>query len=132
MINDRPAGALTGFKWNQGDNPHGIPTAQQFCFRDALCTMKGWPPGSDEWLSIQPGPPETDLERLVREKPELGLEFHGEDEHVSGETEGIVFGTKSAMVLGGLKEVGHAAYSKRIGEVADQFRHIRGVISRKP
>jgi hypothetical protein len=38
MINDRPAGALTGFKWNQGDNPHGIPTAQQFCFRDAMET----------------------------------------------------------------------------------------------
>jgi len=38
------------------------------------------------------------------------------------------------VVLGGLKEVGHAAYSKRIGEVADQFTftHIRGVISRKP
>jgi len=36
------------------------------------------------------------------------------------------------MVLGSLKEVGHAAYSKRIGEVADQFTHIRGVISRKP
>jgi hypothetical protein len=120
--------ALSGFHWSTGQNPLGIPSVDMFCVRNALCHMKGWMPGSDEWNSIPPGPPGTDLKRLVIERPELGLQFHGlGDPDVPGHVRGIVTG-KLASPYG---PVDHAIYADKISEVVHEFlpSTISGVIT---
>ncbi len=120
--------ALDGFRWMSADNPARVPESQRWCVRDALCRLVGWSPASPEARAIPAGPPATDLRRLCEEKPELGLVFHGYGEHVSGETAGIVVGTKKTVRYG---VQGHAEFAEHIGQIADQFVGIQGVITRR-
>ena len=126
MSNAQAASALAGFKWGTADNPHGLSNAQRWCVRRALSQMMRWKPASTEARSIPPGPPGTDLKRLVEERPELGLEFHGRGGHVDGGIPGIVVGTVRTPC--GIE--GHAQYAERVGDIADRFIGISGVITR--
>jgi hypothetical protein len=122
---------MTGFTWRKGDNPAGIPDAEQYCVRKALCLLMGWAPGSLEWDSIHPGPPGTDWKRLVEEMPHLGLHLYKPGEpDPDPNLEGIVIGRQMRPVYGILREVGHAEYGKHIGDVASQFHVIEGVVTR--
>jgi hypothetical protein len=118
--------ALSGFVWTKGANVLGLLEQQMWCVRNALSGMFGWKRGSVEWQSIPPGPPGTDLERLCNEKPELGIIFHGFDEHIDGAQPGIVLG--NVMTPRGVS--GHSAYAPRIGDIAGDFdQGISGVIT---
>jgi hypothetical protein len=109
--------ALSGFIWSKGLDTTGIPEAQKYCLRNALCLLMRWGPDSDEWRSFQPGPPETDLKRLVQEKPGLGLRLHEEgDPDVDRDAEGVV--TWRVTTPTGI--IGHAEYALHIGDVADR------------
>lgn len=121
--------ALGSFQWSKGHNPAGLPDANMFCLRKALCLLMGWGPGSSEWNSFPPGPPGTDLERLMVERPELGLLLHKVgDPDVSGDIEGIVTG-KIATPFG---PIDHAEFGKQIADVKHIFipGTISGVITR--
>jgi hypothetical protein len=121
--------ALGAFHWNKGHNPAGLPDANMFCLRKALCLLMGWGPGSAEWNSFPPGPPGTDLERLVVELPELALRLHRVgDPDVPGDIEGIVTG-KIQTPFG---PIDHAEYGKLIADVEHIFilGTISGVITR--
>lgn len=120
--------ALAGFQWKKGENPQDLPQSSMYCVRKALCLMMGWPPGSEEWYSFPPGPPGTDLLRLVTERPELGLELHAKGDHVPGKVRGIVVG----KVPGPKGPVDHAEYGE-VGYVASNFldNTIAGVITRQ-
>ena len=122
-------GAIAGFQWNTGDNPHQIPDRDALCVRKALCLLMGWAPGSPEWNSIPPNVAGTDLKRLCEEFPDLGLKWHGlGDPDVPADEEGIVVGTVAGP---GRAQVGHSEYSMEIGSVVGNFGGIMGVITRK-
>jgi hypothetical protein len=88
----------------------------------------GWSFASPEARAIPPGPPGTDLKRLCEEKPELGLVFHAQGEHMDGQMRGIVLG-EVRTVQHGIQ--GHAEFAEHIGDIADKFGgRIMGVVTR--
>jgi hypothetical protein len=118
---------LDGFVWGIADNPAAVPDSQRGCVRVALCALMGWSYASPEARSIPVGPPDADLQRLCEEKPELGLVWHGQGEHLTGDMRGIVCGLKPTVLYG---IQGHAEFADQIGDIAGQFVGISGVITR--
>jgi hypothetical protein len=127
---DQASNPLDGFVWQTADNPANVPEHQRWCVRNSLCALMGWSLASPAAKSIPAGPPGTDLERLCREKPELGLAFHGKDETVAGGKRGIVLGVIRTPRHG---DQGHAEFADHIVDVASMFDGgIQGVITRDP
>lgn len=57
---------MTGFTWTGPTTPGLNPAlGDNWCVRDALCNLFGWPVGSTEWHSFIEGPAPTDMERLL-------------------------------------------------------------------
>jgi hypothetical protein len=86
----------------------------------------GWTYASPEARSIPVGPPDADPRRLCDEKPELGLVWRGQGEHLTGDIRGILCGFKQTVLYG---IQGHAEYVD--GDIADQFVGISGVITHR-
>jgi hypothetical protein len=132
-MNENKTSALAGFEWGQGIPPKGVLLKDQYCVRKALCLLMQWPPDSQEWRDIPPGPPGNALQRLVEEKPELGLEVYDKGEMPSElETKGIVIGWQKQPIDNVLHEVMHAEYGN-LRYVMKQFLddHPRAFVVKK-
>ena len=120
--------SLNDFAWNIADNLLELSDQQRMCARFALSQLMGWAVGSPEALAIPSGPPATDLKRLVEERPELGLVWHGQgDPDVPGNSRGIIIGEVQTPY----GNSGHAEFADQIGLKAEMFVSIMGVITKR-
>ena len=117
-MRDQPP-TMMGFTWTGPASPSSNPAlGDNWCMRDALCKLFGWPVGSKEWHAFIEGPGPADMDRLL---DHLGLKWYDPeyDPHWSELAElldhpGIIL-YKSRQL-----RVEHALYEPHL-------RHIRGL-----
>lgn len=56
---------MRGFRWLDGHKPTPPVGDSDWCLRDAVCRLFGWPAGSEDWAAFIPGPTLADALRLT-------------------------------------------------------------------